>query len=206
MSIDERSRHELYLRLEDALGPEPANTLMEHLPPVGWADVATRHDLEAHLGLLRTDLEAQVGLLRTDLEAQMGLLRTDLEAQMGLLRHDLEAQVGLLRTDLEAQMGLLRTDLEAQVGTLRHDLEAQVGLLRTDLEAQVGTLRTDLEAFKRENSLEFALVRKDIEASRLDVIGTLRGELMAQNRAMFVAIVTIVLTMSGLSAGLVALT
>ena len=129
MSIDERSRHELYLRLEDALGPEPANTLMEHLPPVGWADVATRHDLET-----------------------------------------------------------------------------QMGLLRTDLEAQVGTLRTDLEAFKRENSLEFALVRKDIEASRLDVIGTLRGELMAQNRAMFVAIVTIVLTMSGLSAGLVALT
>jgi len=195
MSIDERSRHELYLRLEDALGPEPANTLMEHLPPVGWADVATRHDLETQMGLLRTDLEAQMGLLRTDLEAQVGTLRTDLEAQMGLLR-----------TDLEAQMGLLRTDLEAQMGLLRHDLEAQMGLLRHDLEAQVGTLRTDLEAFKRENSLEFALVRKDIEASRLDVIGTLRGELMAQNRAMFVAIVTIVLTMSGLSAGLVALT
>jgi hypothetical protein len=46
MSIDERTRHRLFLRLEDILGPEEATTLMEHLPPVGWADVATKRDLE----------------------------------------------------------------------------------------------------------------------------------------------------------------
>ena len=47
MAIDERSRHDLYLRLEGLLGPKAATTLMEHLPPVGWADVATKHDLDA---------------------------------------------------------------------------------------------------------------------------------------------------------------
>ncbi|HET9769719.1 MAG TPA: hypothetical protein VFS16_02430 [Acidimicrobiia bacterium] len=47
MVLDERSRHELYLRLEAALGPDAATTLMEHLPPVGWADVATKRDLDA---------------------------------------------------------------------------------------------------------------------------------------------------------------
>ncbi len=47
MAVDERSRHELYRRLEEVLGPEAATTLIEHLPPVGWADVATRHDLAA---------------------------------------------------------------------------------------------------------------------------------------------------------------
>ena len=46
MAIDERSRHDLYVRLEGLLGPEPASTLMEHLPPVGWADVATKRDLQ----------------------------------------------------------------------------------------------------------------------------------------------------------------
>ena len=46
MAIDERSRHELYVRLEGVLGPEAATTLMEHLPPVGWADVATKRDLD----------------------------------------------------------------------------------------------------------------------------------------------------------------
>lgn len=46
MAIDERTRHELFLKLEDVLGPEEATTLMEHLPPVGWADVATKRDLD----------------------------------------------------------------------------------------------------------------------------------------------------------------
>jgi hypothetical protein len=35
------------LRLEQALGPESAERLMELLPPVGWADVVTKRDLDA---------------------------------------------------------------------------------------------------------------------------------------------------------------
>ena len=57
MVLDERSRHQLYLRLEETLGAEAASTLMEHLPPVGWADVATKRDLDA-LGQ-RMDLRFQ---------------------------------------------------------------------------------------------------------------------------------------------------
>ena len=33
--------------------------MMEHLPPVGWADVATEHDLDAQTVLVRRDLDAQ---------------------------------------------------------------------------------------------------------------------------------------------------
>lgn len=45
MVIDERSRHDMFSRLEQVLGKEHAAVLMEHLPPVGWADVATKRDL-----------------------------------------------------------------------------------------------------------------------------------------------------------------
>ena len=58
MVLDERSRHQLYLRLEEALGPDAATTLMEHLPPVGWADVATKRDLDAFEGRLDHRFEA----------------------------------------------------------------------------------------------------------------------------------------------------
>ena len=47
MALDERARHELFLRLEQVLGAASAETLMEMLPPVGWADVATKRDLDA---------------------------------------------------------------------------------------------------------------------------------------------------------------
>jgi hypothetical protein len=47
MAISEQSRHRLYQRLEELLGSEEGTTLMQHLPPVGWADVATTRDLDA---------------------------------------------------------------------------------------------------------------------------------------------------------------
>jgi hypothetical protein len=58
MAIDERARHQLYLRLEDVLGREEATALMEHLPPVGWADVVTKHDLDLRLEALEHKLSA----------------------------------------------------------------------------------------------------------------------------------------------------
>jgi hypothetical protein len=45
MAVDERARHDLYVALEELVGTERADTLMGLLPPVGWADVATKHDL-----------------------------------------------------------------------------------------------------------------------------------------------------------------
>lgn len=47
MSVSERDRHDLYLAVEVLLGTEPADTMMSMLPTVGWADVATKHDLAA---------------------------------------------------------------------------------------------------------------------------------------------------------------
>jgi hypothetical protein len=45
VAINERARLELYAALEEIMGTERADTLMGLLPPVGWADVATKHDL-----------------------------------------------------------------------------------------------------------------------------------------------------------------
>lgn len=75
MVVDERSRHELHLRLEGALGPEPAATLMEHLPPIDWSEFARKSDIET-LGLvLRTEMAATkhelIALFRGEISAAM---------------------------------------------------------------------------------------------------------------------------------------
>lgn len=78
MAIDEQDRHELYTRLVETLGSGHARTLMEHLPPVGWADVATRRDLDALATDLRQELKAAnhvtVATLRAEINAQTRLL------------------------------------------------------------------------------------------------------------------------------------
>ena len=67
MALDERARHQLYLRLEEHLGPEAATTLMEYLPPVGWADVATKRDLDH----LREVTQADIDLLGQQIRLEM---------------------------------------------------------------------------------------------------------------------------------------
>ena len=82
MAIDERTRHQLFLRLEEVLGDEEANTLMEHLPPVGWADVARPDDLERRIDLrfeladerLQRAVQEMASTLRLEMNAQTRLL------------------------------------------------------------------------------------------------------------------------------------
>jgi hypothetical protein len=60
MQIDERTRREMYEQLEAVLGAQTADALMEHLPPVGWAEVATKSDLNLGLDALENRLLAQM--------------------------------------------------------------------------------------------------------------------------------------------------
>lgn len=67
MAADERSRYVLHQKLEELLGADDAGTLMEHLPPLVWGDLATKQDVDA----LRKDLKASetyvVGTMRSEL-------------------------------------------------------------------------------------------------------------------------------------------
>lgn len=71
MAVDERSRHALYQKLESVLGREEAATLMEHLPPVGWADVATKRDLDALAEANRLEHSALEDRLTGKLHAEL---------------------------------------------------------------------------------------------------------------------------------------
>ena len=68
--IDERTRHEMYLGLEQKLGPIVADALMQHLPPVGWAEVANKHDLAA----LEERMDLRFRLVDTRFEALLEVL------------------------------------------------------------------------------------------------------------------------------------
>ncbi|MGH2546565.1 MAG: hypothetical protein ACRDHJ_06755 [Actinomycetota bacterium] len=66
--MDERSRHQLHRKVEELMRSREATTLMELLPPVGWADVATKHDLQHAVEMLRLEMQALRHELRADME------------------------------------------------------------------------------------------------------------------------------------------
>ena len=75
MAISEQSRHELHGRLADVIGPDAAATLMEHLPPVGWADVATKRDLDAMAAVTKRDLD----MFKADIDHRFDALEASLD-------------------------------------------------------------------------------------------------------------------------------
>ncbi|MDP1806805.1 MAG: hypothetical protein Q8K72_16620 [Acidimicrobiales bacterium] len=61
--VSDQDRRELYEALERRLGGGPAATMMELLPPVGWADVARQSDLVA--------IRGEIAQLRGEIKAQL---------------------------------------------------------------------------------------------------------------------------------------
>ena len=78
MAVDERARHQLFLRVEQELGPEAAETLMSMLPPVGWADVATKDDIR----LLKDDLLQLEERMNLRFDGRLNELRADFFQEM----------------------------------------------------------------------------------------------------------------------------
>ena len=68
MDVYERSRHELHQRLREVLGPDEAGTLMAHLPPVGYSDLATKADLRQLGERLELRMDAMSHELRGEIE------------------------------------------------------------------------------------------------------------------------------------------
>ena len=84
MSITEASRFQLRTAIGQILDEEAADTLMELLPPVGWADVATKTDLQH----LRNEMQADIKNLRDELKGDMRALQLTIEATLEKRLHE----------------------------------------------------------------------------------------------------------------------
>lgn len=86
MSTAEELRHDLIEALRASIGHEQTGTLMGYLPPVGWADVATKQDLAHQDALLRSELARQ----RAEIVAEVtGTLNRDI----GTLNRDIGTMI-----------------------------------------------------------------------------------------------------------------
>ena len=86
--VSDHDRRELHSALEERLGEGPAGTLMDLLPPVGWADVARRSDITVLGAELRGEiagLQGEIGGIKGELggvKGELALLNARIDAQV----------------------------------------------------------------------------------------------------------------------------
>ena len=102
MTMTEDDRYHLHQQLEEALDERGANTMMELLPPVGWADVTTKRDLDQleermDLRFQNVDLRFDNVDSRLDEISENTSLRLNQAAETTNLRFDQAAESTNLR-------------------------------------------------------------------------------------------------------------
>ena len=117
MSLTEASRFQLRTAIGQILDEEAADTLMELLPPVGWADVATKTDLQH----LRDELKGDINSLRVATKSDLQHLRNELKSDINSLRVATKTDIQHLRDELKGDMLNLQLTIEVNVRKLIHE-------------------------------------------------------------------------------------
>ncbi len=99
MVVDERARRELHQQLEAALGSRAADTLMDSLPPVGWADIATKVDVDARFDAVNRRFDA-------------------VDRRFDAVDRRFETLEATFQASLQAGLAGIRTEMAAQTRTL----------------------------------------------------------------------------------------
>jgi hypothetical protein len=110
VEITERARRHLHERAEGSWDEEAADALMAHLPPVGWADVATRADLERLEAVLTARFDGRLDALGSKMES-LGSKMESLESKLGSKMEGLESR---MTAKLHQEIGVVRSDMAKQ--------------------------------------------------------------------------------------------
>lgn len=129
MAISERDRRDTYTGLEQALGENIANTIMELLPNQPADQLVTRSDMHA----FGSELGGEMGELRGELKGEMAELRGEFAELRGEVRGDiarLDAKIVSLGGELRTEMAKLRVDTQRlMIGAIAANAVALIGVI-----------------------------------------------------------------------------
>ncbi len=110
MAISQAKRTELHQELREKLTVDTADTLMDHLPPDGWSEVAMKSDLRTLEVAMKSDLHTLEVAMKSDLTSLEVALRSEMKALEHVLKSDIAA--------LQAAILLMEERINSKIATL----------------------------------------------------------------------------------------
>jgi len=112
-------RRALYAALEGALGHDPAAILMAHLPPVGWADLATRGDI--------AEVKGEIAEVKGEIAEVKGEI-AEVKGEVAEVKGEIAEVKGEI-AELRGEIAELRGDVQSQLAkTIAANIASMVGV------------------------------------------------------------------------------
>ena len=130
MTITEAKRLELHQDLRNSIGVEAADTLMEHLPPTGWADVVRRSDLDnqtavtaGEFALVRSEMSAEFTAVRNEMSSEFAAVRSEMKAEFAAVRSEMKAEFAAVRNEMATEFAAVRSELTLAISEMKGHID-----------------------------------------------------------------------------------
>ena len=166
MSLSERQRRDIFVRLEPVLGPEAANNLMSVLPHQPASELVTRADLYASAAELKGEmakLEGQMAEFKAELLGDMAELKAEMRTDMAQLKVDLQTTFQRWMTGAVAANTIAVVIGAADLMPILAHQPANELVTRRDLFATTAEIKGEMAELKAELRTEMAELRVTVQ-------------------------------------------
>ncbi len=125
MTINEMERTAMVQQLINALGEQPANTLMKCILPDGADQVATKADIEALQAATKADIEAFQAATKADIEAFQAATSADIQALQAATSADIRTLEAATKADMRTLEERLRAEFKSDFAELTRTVVMQ---------------------------------------------------------------------------------
>ncbi|MEZ5383504.1 MAG: hypothetical protein R2754_17120 [Microthrixaceae bacterium] len=140
MSITTDDRYSLHERLNEVLGRKEAATLMDHLPPVGWADVATKRDLDTQTELLETRMRAELAKSEQHIRGDLAKMEQGIRGDMANMEKAIRGDMAKMEQGIRGDMANMEQGIRGDMAKIEQGIRSDMTDLETGLRGDVDTL------------------------------------------------------------------
>ena len=141
MTITEASRLELHQELRNNIGVKAADTLMEHLPPTGWADIVRRSDLD-HQTTVTT---REFALVRSEMSSEFVAVRNEMKTEFAAVRNEMTAEFAAVRNEMKTEFAAVRNEMTAEFAAVRNEMKTEFAAVRGEISLSISEMKAHID-------------------------------------------------------------